>query len=88
MSKTVFKTMKAHILDFVESRGIAKRKDIVKFIVDFKFGEGTYDKDPTSYRGYYSTNFSPSWDGYLLKGCRRLVNIGGGKYKVETNYTY
>ena len=45
-------TMKAKVLDFVESKGTARYTDIVRFIVDTKFGEGTYDKS-IRYEDYY-----------------------------------
>jgi len=36
-------TMKQQVLQFVESNGSARYVDIIKFIVDTKFGTGTYD---------------------------------------------
>ena len=36
-------TMKEQILQFVESVGFATYTEIQRFIVDFKYGEGTYD---------------------------------------------
>jgi hypothetical protein len=63
-------TMKSRVLLFVESQGSARHTDIVRFIVDFKFGEGTYDNTyeqdhngvqriprRKSYRGHYSSAF-------------------------------
>ena len=35
-------TMKEQVLQFVESKGSAKFTEIQKFIVDTKFGKGTY----------------------------------------------
>jgi hypothetical protein len=35
-------TMKARVLDFVESKGTARFTEIQEFIVDQNFGEGTY----------------------------------------------
>lgn len=35
-------TMKARVLDFVESKGAARFIEIQEFIVDQNFGEGTY----------------------------------------------
>lgn len=35
-------TMKARVLDFVESKGAARFTEIQEFIVDQNFGEGTY----------------------------------------------
>jgi len=37
-------TFKESVLNFVESKGVASFVEIQKFAVDFKFGEGTYDK--------------------------------------------
>jgi len=59
-------TMKAKVLNFVESKGTARYMEIVKFIVDTKFGSGTYEtgrkigydgKIRNSFRGYYSSAF-------------------------------
>ena len=63
-------TMKSRVLDFVQSKGSARHTDIVRFIVDFKLGEGTYDNTydvdwngvpvlprRKSYRGHYSSAF-------------------------------
>jgi len=36
-------TMKERILQFVESKGTARYTDIQRFIVDLKYGQGTYD---------------------------------------------
>jgi len=36
-------TMKAKVLDFVESKGEARYTDIIRFIVDHNYGEGTWD---------------------------------------------
>jgi hypothetical protein len=38
-------TMKEKVLQFVESKGTASFTEIQRFIVDTKFGEGTYDGD-------------------------------------------
>jgi len=38
-------TMKEKVLQFVESKGSASFTEIQRFIVDTKFGEGTYDGD-------------------------------------------
>ena len=61
-------TMKSHVLNFVQSQGSARYTDIIRFIVDRKFGEGTYDNtydrdrngvqflpQLKSYRGYYAS---------------------------------
>jgi hypothetical protein len=61
--------MKSRVLNFVQSKGSARHTDIVRFIVDFKFGEGTYDNTydvgwtgftvprRKTYRGHYSSAF-------------------------------
>jgi hypothetical protein len=64
MAKKV--TMKEQVLQFVEQRGSVRYTDIIKFIVDTKFGANTYDnakgKDTyyraNPYRGYFSAAFS------------------------------
>jgi hypothetical protein len=87
MAKT---TMKSRVLNFVESQGSARYTDIIRFVVDHKFGEGTYDvterdrwtghfKKP--YRGYYGTNMLPT--GYLRNGRERLVKGADGLYTVN-----
>ena len=65
-------TIKSKVLDFVESMGSARYTDIIRFVVDHKHGEGTFDKaagtDRTwkgnsrtvkcnPYRGHYSGAF-------------------------------
>ena len=41
-------TMKSHVLNFVQSQGSARYTDIIRFIVDRKFGPGAYDNTRTS----------------------------------------
>lgn len=43
-------TLKSRVLDFVENKGSARYVDVIKFIVDTKFGEGTWEK------GYVTQN--------------------------------
>jgi len=43
MSKQTKKTVKQHVMEFVESKGSARYMEIIKFIVDHNHGEGTYD---------------------------------------------
>lgn len=88
--------MKEKVLQFVESKGTARYTDIIRFVVDTKFGEGTYDngkgKDTDYYgrpcnpwRGYYSGAFScvgPYPGAYFLKGKNRLVKGNDRKYFV------
>jgi hypothetical protein len=85
-------TMKSRVLNFVESQGSARYTDIIRFIVDYKFGPGAYDntrihnpwnlgKAENPYRGYYSTSMMP--DGYLRNGRERLVKGADGLYTVE-----
>jgi len=65
-------TMKSQVLNFVESQGTARYTDIIRFIVDTKFGEGTFNSDAGTdlawgakgktvkcnpWRGYYSAAF-------------------------------
>lgn len=35
-------TIKEHVLNFVEQKGGAKYTEIIEFIVDLKYGKGTY----------------------------------------------
>jgi hypothetical protein len=63
MAKKV--TMKEKVLQYVEQRGSARYTDIIKFVVDTKFGANTYDnargKDnyyrANPYRGHFSGAF-------------------------------
>ena len=48
MTKRV--TLKSRVLDFVENKGSARYVEVIKFIVDTKFGEGTWEK------GYVTQN--------------------------------
>jgi hypothetical protein len=87
-------TKKSKIVNFVKTapNGM-RRKDIIRFVVDMNYDEGTYDKDPYRWRGYYSSAFSETVHynkflskhiraGWLLTGTPRLVNIGRGLYKA------
>lgn len=74
-NKTMKLTIKEKVLRFVEERGSVRFTDIQRFIVDMKFGQGTYDgakryervyingeyrdRLVNPYRGYYSTNLTP-----------------------------
>ncbi len=89
MAKT---TMKSRVLNFVESQGSARYTDIIRFVVDYKFGPGAYDNTRTynawglgkaenPYRGYYGTNMMPT--GYLRNGRERLVKGADGLYTVN-----
>ena len=50
MTKKKRVTLKSRVLDFVENKGSARYVDVIKFIVDTKFGEGTWEK------GYVTQN--------------------------------
>ncbi len=79
--------MKEQVLRYVESKGSARFTDIQKFIVDTKFGEGTYEagakygQSQNVYRGYYSAAFTMPV-GYFLKGANRLMKMENRKYCV------
>jgi hypothetical protein len=67
-------TLKEKVLQFVEQRGSVRFTDIQRFIVDMKYGQGTYDKrvpkrvwdgnkfvikgTENPYRGYHSTSLT------------------------------
>ena len=86
-------TVKEQVLQFVESKGSARFTDIQRFIVDLRYGQGTYDAaaktplewDPNikvnPYRGYFSSAFD-SWTGYFLHGKDYLQKNDEGKYIV------
>jgi hypothetical protein len=42
MKKQKAKTIKQHVMEFVESKGSARYMEIIEFIVDHNHGEGTY----------------------------------------------
>ncbi len=99
MAKIMAKmTMKSRVLLFVESQGSARYTDIIRFIVDRKFGPGAYDNTRTSnewnlgktenpYRGYYASAMTRGGmyhpQGYFLTGPDRLVKGADGLYRVE-----
>ena len=55
-------TIKEQVLRFVESKGSATFTECQRFIVDSKYGEGTYDSGATlsgnRWRGHFSGAFS------------------------------
>jgi hypothetical protein len=55
-------TIKEQVLRFVESKGSATFTECQRFIVDSKYGEGTYDSGATPtgnrWRGHFSSAFS------------------------------
>jgi len=91
-------TMKSRVLNFVESQGSARYTDIIRFIVDYKFGPGAYDntrtyqgmwpcKPENPYRGYYASAMTQGGmyhrQGYFLTGPERLVKGADGLYTVN-----
>ncbi len=92
-------TMKEKVLRFVESKGTARFTEIQKFIVDTKFGEGTYSRGyengENTNRGYYCAAFSVGYysvrqakytrGGYFLRGENRLEKQSDGSYKTIRN---
>lgn len=85
-------TMKTLVMNFVQSRGTARRKDIVKFICECK-GE-TFDQ--VRDRGYWSTAFStaifrnPSYNGVWNNSKKVYTFTGLGYFmkpsKVEKRF--
>jgi hypothetical protein len=86
-------TKRSQIIDFVRQNGITRRKDIVRFIVDLNYGEGTYDSDTRRFRGYYASGFSGKNSfaakymgsklipGSLMQGKKEhLIRLGPGHY--------
>lgn len=53
--------MKEQVLRFVESRGTARYSEIQRFIVDTKFGDGTYESGYRMEDHYAGTNPDGSW---------------------------
>ena len=91
-------SMKSKVLKFVEKLGAARFTDIQEFIVDEKFGEGTYedgkriekvwvngmycDRLVNPYRGYYSAAFSGT---YLSSG---YFMVGDNRLEKGTDGLY
>jgi len=79
--------IKSEIMNFVESKGTATRREILEFLFNLK-GK-TYI--PKLHRGYYSCAFCPTGDpahiGHLLRPSKRepryLIRIHRGEYKVR-----
>ncbi len=78
-------TNKEKVIKFVASKGEASFTDIQRYLVDDKFGIGTYDGDKKKYRGYYTSLFSKinGVGGELFKGESRLYKNALGKYKIQ-----
>ena len=81
-------TLKAKVLTFVEEQGAARYTDIIKFIVDTKFGKGTYDSGErmedtwiTNSKGVYEIRPRKRnrWRGYFsaaFSGIRPYMLLG------------
>lgn len=79
------RSIKESIVEFVHSKNRAvHRKEIIEFLVDQKFGEGTYKlRGNNGWRGYYSCAFSAyNGNDYLYTGPMRLVQLGKGMYSA------
>jgi len=76
-------TVKEAMLQFVESKGSATFTEIQRFLVERKYGEGSYNRD---HRGKYCAAFSTSYYGrkgyFLTGGSGWLVKNGEGTYSV------
>jgi len=93
------KTLKDRMLDFVQEKGEAKYTEIVEFLVDSRYGKGTYKKDPEGYRGVGSKGFSgivyvnsetflgvekvQQWHWRNYRGNAHIY----GQFKVPSRYT-
>jgi hypothetical protein len=72
-------TMKERVLRFVESRGTARYTDIIRFIVDTKFGEGTYES------GYQMEDLWVASNG-SWKTVKRRKNMYRGYYSAAFSW--
>ena len=80
--------IKSEIINFVESKGTATRREILEFLFNLK-GK-TYS--PKLHRGYYSCAFCPTGDpdhiGHLIRPSKKepryLYRSGHGLYTVKT----
>jgi hypothetical protein len=94
-------TMKSKVLDFVESQGKARYTDIIRFIVDTKFGEGTFDRDAGTdltwgpngkhvkcnpWRGYYSGAFVKPYR--ITRGENAGKMVYPGYFFKDSGYGY
>jgi hypothetical protein len=84
------KTIKRQIVEFVASKGIATRTEIIEFYVDLNQGEGTYAERKnhplSTFRGHLSAGFN---DNYTEKAwlmnkdtSEYLVRVSRGKYSA------
>jgi hypothetical protein len=85
------KTIKAQILDFVESKGVATRRDIVRFYVEYIKGR-TFDRiKDRNVLTIALGNPGPSYErrGYLRRpgknDPRHLIKNGYNSYSVIKN---
>ncbi len=67
-------TMKSHVLNFVQSQGSARYTDIIRFIVDRKFGKGTYE-----WHNSHSYRQVPVWSS--KKNEWSLGTVNANKYR-------
>jgi len=78
-------TRKDKLFNFILSKGNkVRRKEMIRFLVDDKYGIGTYDVNPNMWRGYYACAFSsyPGKNDYLYKGKRYLYQNFDHSYSV------
>ena len=79
--------IKSKIMDFVESKGVATRQEILEFLLSLK-GK-TYISE--LHRGYYSNAFcptgNPAYVGHFIRPSKKepryLIRIHRGEYKVR-----
>jgi hypothetical protein len=67
-------TMKSHVLNIVQSQGSARYTDIIRFIVDRKFGKGTYE-----WHNSHSYRQVPVWSS--KKNEWSLGTVNANKYR-------
>ena len=79
--------LKEKTLLHVERTGPMSFSEIQRFMVDLKFGEGTYDRYRLAgfqnpYRGWYCSYFSSTWrrPGLFMRGSFRLEKQRDGLY--------
>jgi len=81
--------LKEKTLLHVERNGPMSFTEIQRFMVDLKFGDGTYERYllpgwRNEYRGWYCSYFSGSWrgPGLFMRGPFRLEKQSDGLYRA------
>ena len=71
--------MKTRVIEFVEAKGSASYTEIIKFVYEQNYGQGTYNKN----RGYYSGAFVPGKGCFITGGKEQIIKQPNGKYIVK-----